>query len=100
MDNEKYKKVQNLMKIMVETFGYEPKTPGVVDLEKFDQYAKNDSDAGTIIESPMKDDILSMANLSMKESSVGKKSTKRVTIRESVNILGELDEIVKDDHSS
>jgi len=36
MDNQKYKKVQNLMKIMVETFGYEPKTPGVADLEKFD----------------------------------------------------------------
>ena len=43
---------------MSETFGYEPKTPGIQDLEKFDKYAEHESDTGTIIESPMKDDVL------------------------------------------
>lgn len=53
MDNVKYQRVSNLLKIMQETFGNpddESKSVELTDKQKFDKYLDNESDTGTIIE--------------------------------------------------
>ena len=53
MDNVKYQRVSNLLKIMQETFGIpddESKSVELTDKQRFDKYLENESDTGTIIE--------------------------------------------------
>lgn len=100
MDNAKYKRVSNLLKIMQETFGIteeEDQSDLLKEQQKFDKYLENESDSGTIIneEQTQKDDISDL----FKSTSPGK-SGKRVTIRESVNIINELDELVRSEDQS
>jgi len=100
MDNVKYNRVLNLMKIMQETFGYDDNAKVLTDKEKFDKYLEHESDNGTIIDQQTQKDDLSDLFRSTNSPGKPEKPGKRVTIRESVNIINELDEIVGSDEQS
>ena len=69
----------------------------LTDKEKFDKYLEHESDSGTIIDqNTQKDDLSDL----FRSNNSPDKPGKRVTIRESVNMIGELDELARSDERS